>query len=126
MYNIVLTNYGNTQISSKVILDGVILLSDYISNISTVTSVTGYSVKLDIPARGNVKDKIGNILIRDDSTNAYTAKTILFYKNVNSEKKIIAGFSQNSAIINKLNKAINLFLSFDFSVFNNGFQFPLV
>lgn len=126
MYNIVLTNYGNTQISSKVILDGVILLSDYISNISTVTSVTGYSVKLDIPARGNVKDKIGNILIRDDSTNTYVAKTILFYKNVNSEKKIIAGFSQNSAIINKLNKAINLFLSFDFSVFTNGFQFALV
>ena len=126
MYNIVLTNYGNTQISNKVILDGVILLSDYISNISTVTSVTGYSVKLDIPARGNSKDKIGNILIRDDSTNTYTAKTILFYKNVNSEKKIIAGFSQNSAIINKLNKAINLFLSFDFSVFTNGFQFALV
>lgn len=126
MYNIVLTNYGNTQISNKVILDGVILLSDYISNISTVTSVTGYSVKLDIPARGNVKDKIGNILIRDDSTNAYTAKTILFYKNVNSEKKIIAGFSQNSAIINKLNKAINLFLSFDFSAFTNGFHFALV
>lgn len=126
MYNIVLTNYGNTQISNKVILDGVILLSDYISNISTVTSVTGYSVKLDIPARGNVKDKIGNTLIRDDSTNTYTAKTILFYKNVNSEKKIIAGFSQNSAIINKLNKAINLFLSFDFSVFTNGFQFALV
>lgn len=126
MYNIVLTNYGNTQISSKVILDGVILLSDYISNISTVTSVTGYSVKLDIPARGNVKDKIGNILIRDDSTNTYVAKTILFYKNVNSEKKLIAGFSQNSAIINKLNKAINLFLSFDFSVFTNGFQFALV
>lgn len=126
MYNIVLTNYGNTQISNKVILDGVILLSDYISNISTVTSVTGYSVKLDIPARGNVKDKIGNILIRDDSTNAYAAKTILFYKNVNSEKKIIAGFSQNSAIINKLNKAINLFLSFDFSVFTNGFHFALV
>ena len=126
MYNIVLTNYGNTQVSNKVILDGVILLSDYISNISTVTSVTGYSVKLDIPARGNVKDKIGNILIRDDSTNTYTAKTILFYKNVNSEKKIIAGFSQNSAIINKLNKAINLFLSFDFSVFTNGFQFALV
>lgn len=74
MYNIVLTNYGNTQISSKVILDGVILLSDYISNISTVTSITGYSVKLDIPARGNAKDKIGNILIRDDSTNTYTAK----------------------------------------------------
>lgn len=126
MYNIVLTNYGNTQISNKVILDGVILSSDYISNISTVTSVTGYSVKLDIPARGNVKDKIGNILIRDDSTNTYTAKTILFYKNVNSEKKIISGFSQNSAIINKLNKAINLFLSFDFSVFTNGFQFVLV
>ena len=126
MYNIVLTNYGNTQISNKVILDGVILLSDYISNISTVTSITGYSVKLDIPARGNVKDKIGNILIRDDSTNTYTAKTILFYKNVNSEKKIIAGFSQNSAIINKLNKAINLFLSFDFSAFTNGFQFALV
>ena len=126
MYNIVLTNYGNTQISNKVILDGVILLSDYISNISTVTSVTGYSVKLDISARGNVKDKIGNILIRDDSTNTYTAKTILFYKNVNSEKKIIAGFSQNTAIINKLNKAINLFISFDFSVFTNGFQFALV
>lgn len=126
MYNIVLTNYGNTQISNKVILDGVLLLSDYISNISTVTSVTGYSVKLDIPARGNVKDKIGNILIRDDSTNTYTAKTILFYKNVNYEKKIIAGFSQNSAIINKLNKAINLFLSFDFSAFTNGFQFALV
>ena len=126
MYNIVLTNYGNTQISNKVILDGVILLSDYISNISTVTSVTGYSVKLDIPARGNVKDKIGNILIRDDTSNTYAAKTILFYKNVNSEKKIIAGFSQNSAIINKLNKAINLFLSFDFSVFTNGFQFALV
>lgn len=126
MYNIVLTNYGNTQISNKVVLDGVILLSDYISNISTVTSVTSYSVKLDMQARGNVKDKIGNILIRDDSTNTYTAKTILFYKNVNSEKKIIAGFSQNSAIINKLNKAINLFLSFDFSVFTNGFQFALV
>lgn len=126
MYNIVLTNYGNTQISNKVVLDGVILLSDYISNISTVTSVTGYSVKLDIQARGNVKDKIGNILIRDDSTNTYAAKTILFYKNVNSEKKIIAGFSQNSAIINKLNKTINLFLSFDFSVFTNGFQFALV
>lgn len=126
MYNIVLTNYGNTQISNKVVLDGVILLSDYISNISTVTSVTGYSVKLDIPARGNVKDKIGNILIRDDSSNTYIAKTILFYKNVNSEKKIIAGFSQNTAIINKLNKSINLFLSFDFSSFTNGFQFALV
>lgn len=87
MYNIILTNYGNTQISNKVILDGVILLADYISNISTVTSIGNYSIKLDIPARGNVKDKIGNILIRDDSTNTYTAKTILFYKNVNSEKK---------------------------------------
>lgn len=126
MYNIVLTNYGNAQISNKVILDGVILLSDYIANISTITSITGYSVKLDIQARGNVKDKIGNILIRDDSTNTYTAKTILFYKNVNSEKKIIAGFSQNSAIINKSSKSVNLFLSFDFSVFTNGFQFALV
>lgn len=126
MYDIVLTNYGNTQISNKVVLDGVILLSDYISNISTVTSVTGYSVKLDIQARGNVKDKIGNILIRDDSTNTYTAKTILFYKNINSEKKIIAGFSQNTAIINKSSKSVNLFLSFDFSVFTNGFQFALV
>lgn len=126
MYNIVLTNYGNTQISNKVILDGVILLSDYITNISTVTSIGNYSIKLDITARGNVKDRIGNILIRDDSTNTYTAKTILFYKNVNSEKKIIAGFSQNSAIINKSNKAVNLFLSFDFSVFTNGFQFALV
>lgn len=126
MYNIVLTNYGNTQISNKVVLDGVILLADYISNISSITSITGYSVKLDIQARGNVKDKIGNILIRDDSTNTYTAKTILLYKNVNSEKKIIAGFSQNTAIINKLNKSINLFLSFDFSVFTNGFQFALV
>lgn len=126
MYNIVLTNYGNTQISNKVVLDGVILLSDYIANISTITSITGYSVKLDIPARGNVKDKIGNILIRDDSTNTYAAKTILFYKNVNSEKKIIAGFSQNTAIINKSSKSVNLFLSFDFSVFTNGFQFALV
>lgn len=126
MYKVVLTNYGNTQISNKVILDGIILLADYVANISAITSITGYSVKLDIPARGNVKDKIGNILIRDDTSNTYTAKTILFYKNVNSEKKIIAGFSQNSAIINKLNKAINLFLSFDFSAFTNGFQFALV
>lgn len=126
MYKVVLTNYGNTQISNKVILDGVILLADYVANISAITSVAGYSVKLDIPARGNVKDKIGNILIRDDSSNTYIAKTILFYKNVNSEKKIIAGFSQNTAIINKLNKSINLFLSFDFSVFTNGFQFALV
>lgn len=126
MYKVVLTNYGNTQISNKVVLDGVILLADYVANISAITSVTGYSVKLDIPARGNVKDKIGNILIRDDSTNTYIAKTILFYKNVNSEKKIIAGFSQNTAIINKSSKSVNLFLSFDFSSFTNGFQFALV
>lgn len=126
MYKVVLTNYGNTQISNKVVLDGVILLADYVANISTITSVAGYSVKLDIPARGNVKDKIGNILIRDDSTNTYTAKTILFYKNVNAEKKIIAGFSQNTAIINKSSNSVNLFLSFDFSSFTNGFQFALV
>lgn len=126
MYKVVLTNYGNTQISNKVVLDGVILLADYVANISAITSVAGYSVKLDIPARGNVKDKIGNILIRDDSSNAYIAKTILFYKNVNSEKKIIAGFSQNTAIINKSSKSVNLFLSFDFSSFTNGFQFALV
>lgn len=126
MYKVVLTNYGNTQISNKVVLDGVILLADYIANISSVTSVAGYSVKLDIPARGNVKDKIGNILIRDDTSNTYIAKTILFYKNVNSEKKIIAGFSQNTAIINKSSKSVNLFLSFDFSSFTNGFQFALV
>lgn len=126
MYKVVLTNYGNTQISNKVVLDGVILLADYIANISTITSITGYSVKLDIPARGNVKDKIGNILIRDDSSNTYIAKTILFYKNVNSEKKIIAGFSQNTVIINKSSKSVNLFLSFDFSSFTNGFQFALV
>ena len=126
MFQVELTSYGQTQISAQVIIEGTILLLDQIDNISSLTSISSYSTVYDDEAVGNIKGSIGNVRILDLGNTSYQAKTILFYKTVNNEKKILGGYSQGTPLIQKVNQQLNLFLSFDFSAFTHGFLFSSI
>jgi hypothetical protein len=125
MFTVVLTSYGQTQVSSTVIIDGIILLLDQITDFTTLSDISSYTITLDEEACGNLKNNIGNVLIQDLSNNEYQVKTILFYKN-DSGKKILGGYSQATPLIQKTSQILNLLMSFDFSVFTNGFLFSLI
>ena len=126
MFTVTLTDYGQSQISSLVIIDGIVLLYDYISDISSVTSLSGYTVQLDEEACGNLKNNVGNVFIRDLSSSEYQAKTILFYRVVDSNKRILGGYSQSAPILQKNTDILSLYLSLDFSAFTNGFLFSSI
>jgi len=126
MFQVKLTNYGQTLISSQVIFDGIILLYDYIEEISSLSDISSYTVNLDEEACGNLNKNVGNVRIRDLSISEYQSKTILFYINDNNEKKIVAGYSQTTPIVQKNGQPLTLFLSLDFSVFTNGFLFSSI
>jgi len=126
MFQVELTSYGQTQISAQVIIEGTILLLDQIDNISSLTSISSYSTVYDDEAVGNIKGSLGNVRILDLGNTSYQAKTILFYKTVNNEKKILGGYSQGTPLIQKVNQQLNLFLSFDFSAFTHGFLFSSI
>lgn len=126
MFNVSLTSYGQTLISSLVVLDGIFLIDEYIQNISSIISISSYTVKLEDEACGNISNHIGNIRIRDNSSSSYTAKTILFYVKDGNNKRIVCGYSQDTALIQKDINSLFLFLSLDFSVFTNGFLFSSI
>lgn len=126
MFNVSLTSYGQTLISSLVVLDGIFLIDEYIQNISSITSISSYTVNLEDEACGNISNHIGNIRIRDNSSSLYTAKTILFYVKDGNNKRIVCGYSQDTALIQKDINSLFLFLSLDFSVFTNGFLFSSI
>ena len=121
-----LTSYGQTVVSSQVIIDGIILLYDYIDDISSLSSISSYTQNLDEEACGNINKAIGNVRIYDASSSEYQAKTILFYIKDGNEKKIIAGYSQPTALIQKSGSPLTLFMSFDFSAFTHGFLFSSI
>lgn len=126
MFTVTLTDYGQSQISSLVIIDGIVLLYDYIADISSVSSLSGYTVQLDEEACGNLKNNVGNVFIRDLSSSEYQAKTILFYRVVDSNKRILGGYSQSAPILQKNTDILSLYLSLDFSAFTNGFLFSSI
>ena len=126
MFTVQLTSYGQTLVSSLVNIDGIILLYDTIADISSVTSTSSYTVQLDEEACGNLNKNVGNVKVQDSRSNEYIAKTILFYVLNGSEKKIVAGYSQDAALVQKGSSPLTVFLSFDFSVFTNGFLFSSI
>ena len=126
MFIVELTSYGQTVVSSQVIIDGIILLYDYIDDISSLSSISSYTQNLDEEACGNINKTIGNVRIYDASSSEYQAKTILFYIKDGNEKKIIAGYSQPTALIQKSGSPLTLFMSFDFSAFTHGFLFSSI
>lgn len=126
MFTVELTSYGQSIVSSQVTIDGIILLYDYISDISSVSSIASYSLLLDTEACGNITKHIGCVKVCDHSAAQYQAKTILFYKKDGNSKSIIAGYSQNSQLLQKSSGPLSLFISFDFSAFTNGFLFASV
>lgn len=126
MFTVQLTSYGQTLVSSLVNIDGIILLYDTVADISSVTSVSSYTVQLDEEACGNLNKNVGNVKVQDSRSDEYIAKTILFYVLNGSEKKIVAGYSQDAPIIQKGGSPLTVFLSFDFSAFTNGFLFSSI
>ena len=126
MYLITLTSYGQSLVSTSVIIDGIILLYDYIDDISAVINISSYTKQLEEEACGNLKGTVGNLRIQDTSNNMYQARTLLFYKLDNNEKKIIGGYSQEDPIIQKGNQNLNLFVSLDMSAFTGGFLFSSI
>ena len=126
MFQVTLTSYGQSQISSIVIIDGVILLYDYIANIASLVTISSYTVTLDEEACGNLKGVVGNVRIQDLSSTQYQAKTILFYKKDGNDKKILGGYSQETPIVQKTSTSLSLFISLDFSAFTNGFLFSSI
>ena len=126
MFTIILTGYGQAQVSSHVDIESYMLLYDYIEDISTLSDVESYTVQLDDETHGNFKNNIGSIAIKDLSNLEYQAKTILFYNTVGGYKRILGGYSQNTPIIQKTTDILNVCLSFDFSAFTNGFSFAYI
>ena len=123
MFTITLTSYGQSQVSSQVSIDGFMLLYDYIADVSSVTDTTGYTIQLDDETRGNYKNSVGSLVIKDLSNLEYQAKTILLYKVAGGYKRILGGYSQNSPIVQKNTDILNVCIAFDFSAFTNGFSF---
>ena len=126
MFQVQLTAYGQSLVSDLINIDGIMLLYDYISDLSSVTNVSSYTVTLDEEACGNLKNKIGNVFIRDLSTSEYQVKTILFYKLDGSQKKVVAGYSQEQPLVQKSTSILSIYLTFDFSVFTHGFLFASI
>ena len=121
MFQPVLTTYGQSLISSRILIDGVALLFDYISNVQSILDFSTYTVNLDIDSVGNFNGTTANIRIQDLSSSEYLTKTILFYVKEDGNKKVVAGYSQEQPIISKTETKLSLFLSFDFSIFTHGF-----
>ena len=126
MFQVVLTEYGQTLVSDLVNIDGVILLYNEVNVASVTTAPDPSNVTLDIEACGNLKNNIGNVCIKDTSNTEYSIRTILFYKLENNQKRIVAGYSQEDPIIRKTSSILSIYLTFDFSVFTHGFLFSLI
>lgn len=126
MFTVVLTSYGESIKTSRVMIDGLMLLTDYISNIASLTSLSSYTPSYDEDACGNIKDSIGNVKIEDSTSSSYEAKSIIFYINDGGTKRPVCGYSQNTAIVKKEATSLSLFLSLDFSAFTNGFLFSSI
>ncbi len=126
MFQVQLTAYGQSLVSNLINIDGIMLLYDYIADLSSVTNASSYTITLDEEACGNLKNKIGNVFIRDLSTSEYQAKTILFYKLDGSQKKVVAGYSQEQPLVQKSTSILSIYLTFDFSVFTHGFLFASI
>ncbi len=60
-----LTSYGQSIVVSQVTIDGIILLYDYISSISSLSDISSYSSVLDIEACGNITKNIGCVKVCD-------------------------------------------------------------
>ena len=118
-----LTTYGQSVVSSQVTIDGIILISEYVSNIN---SADLSQAVLDIDACGSINRSNGSVRIIDASSNVYTVRTILFYTLSGSTKKVVAGYSQEESFLLKTSSVLNILLPFDFSVFTNGFLFATV
>lgn len=126
MFQVTLTSYGQSVVSNLVTIDGIILLYDAIADISSVSDISSYTTTLYSDACGNIKNTIGNVFIKDHTTAEYQAKTILFYVMVSGSRQIVAGYSQDTAIIIKSTSPLNLCIPFDFSAFTNGFMFASI
>ena len=121
-----LTSYGQSISVSQVTIDGVILLYDYISDISSVSDISSYTQVLNIEACGNITKNIGCVKICDHSSSQYQARTILFYSVEGSVTSIVAGYSQDSVLVQKNSSPLSIFIALDFSAFTNGFVFSTV
>ena len=123
MFQVKLTSYGQSLVSSNVTLEGILLVEEYISdsNLANLSSLTGLTIDLNTECAGNTKGTIGNIRVQDLSSVAYSVCTILFYKTVNNETKLVCGYSQETPILIKSQSQLDLFISLDFSVFTHGF-----
>ena len=126
MFTVTLTSYGQTQISDLVQIDGIILLYEYVSDISSISNTSSYTQVLDEDSAGNIKNNICNVLISDSSSSEYQAHTILFYKNNGGTKNILGGYSAEEPFIKKSASSVNLWFSFDFSAFTNGFALSAI
>lgn len=129
MFPVTLTAYGQSLISDIVNIDKIVLVYETV-NIESVSSLAPYLPALfEEEACGNFKNNIGNVYIRDlrDDSTSYQANTILFCKYDGSELKPVAGYSQDTPIVKKSdNQILSVYLSFDFSVFTNGFLFASI
>ena len=129
MFPVTLTAYGQSLISNVVNIDKIVLVYETV-NIESVSSLAPYLPALfEEDACGNLKNNIGNVYIRDlrDDSTSYQANTILFCKYDGSELKPVAGYSQDTPIVKKSdNQILSVYLSFDFSVFTNGFLFASI
>ena len=120
-----LTPHGQSVVSTHVTIDGIILLSESLSNIGSST-ISSYNALLDIEACGNINNSIGYVKIEDGSESIYQARTILFYMLSGSTKNIIAGCSKSIHIVNKTQSALDIQIPVDFSCFTNGFTFSSI
>lgn len=118
-----LTTYGQSVASSQVTIDGIILISEYVSSID---SADLSQAVLDIDACGSINKNSGSVRVIDTSSNVYAIRTILFYTLSGSVKKVVAGYSQEESFVLKTAGVLNVLLPFDFSVFTNGFLFATV
>jgi hypothetical protein len=118
-----LTTYGQSVASSQVTIDGIILISEYVSNID---SADISQAVLDIDACGSINKNSGSVRVIDTSSNVYAIRTILFYTLSGSTKKVVAGYSQEESFVLKTAGVLNVLLPFDFSVFTSGFLFATV
>lgn len=121
-----LTPYGQSVVSTHVTIDGIILLSEYLLNIGSLTDISSYTTLLDIDACGNINKSDGYVNVEDTSESIYQARTLLFYSLSGTTKNIVAGCSKSDPIINKTKSSLDIQLPVNLSCFTNGFTFAAI
>ena len=110
MISLTLTSLGST-LSGMINIDGIVLSSKLSSSPSDIQSLS--TTYLDYESKGNIYNDSFRLAIVDDSSETYTAYSIILYTIVNNVKKAVAYYTSDQPIITKTSEAVHKYIQFE-------------